>query len=218
MENSLLENELLKYSSTYAVLTADRILARFGLHLSADELAAVMENKDSVFFQILLVPFKNVINGIVFQQAYDYQIYAQKLFVDYLVSGSGNDSSETPGENTRQDLEENRTKLIQLGEQFDKDSFAHKTLINKSQGELLKLVREIKPFQDTRETAVLIAQSMAPLNDQATELGQALRNYRVEFKTLILDTVRLVQLLPDYRENDTQKENLELLSFDDQLG
>lgn len=218
MENSLIENELVKYSSTYAVLTSDRILARFGLHLSSDELAEVMKNKDSVYYQILLVPFKNVINGIVFQQAYDYQIYAQKLFVDYLVSGSGNESSETPGESVREDLEENRNKLIQLGEQFDKDSFAHKTLINKSQGELVKLVRSITPFQDTQQNAALIAQSMKAFHDQATDLGQALRNYRVEFKTLILDTLRLVQLLPDYRENDAQKENLELLFFDDQLG
>ncbi len=219
MNNGLKEYELLDLSSTYAFLTADRILDRFGLSITQAELAAAMKNVRSVYYQLLLVPFKNIINGIVYQQAYDYQVYAQKVFVDYLVSGSGNDDPEGPGATLREDLDENRLKLVELSEQFDKDAFAHKTLINQSQGQLVELVRSLMPAQDNEQIADEVAQSMAPFLERATELGQALRNYRVEFKTLIVDTRRLIQLLPDYRENPTQEaENRATLQFDDQLG
>lgn len=219
MNNGLQENDLLDLSSTYAFLTADRILDRFGLALTQEKLTEAMRTPRSVYFQLLLVPFKNIINGIIYQQAYDYQVYLQKVFVDYLVSGSGNEDKEAPGATVREDLDENRLKLIALSEQFDKDGLAHKTLINQSQAKLLDVVRKLSPIQDNAQMADEVAQTMAPFLLQAAELAQALRNYRVEFKTLIVDTRRLLELLPDYRENSFQDaENRSTLQFDDQLG
>lgn len=219
MSDGIKEHELLDFSSTYAFLTADRILDRFGLSLTQQELTAALKNPNSVYFQLLLVPFKNVINGIIYQQAYDYQVYLQKIFVDYLVSGAGNDDPDAPGASLRQDLDENRLKLAELAEQFEKDALAHKTLINQSQGKLLELVKSLVPFEEGEQAADEVALSMKPFLEQVDDLAQALRNYRVEFKTLIVDTLRLIQLLPGYKENPTrEEENRSMLLFDDQLG
>lgn len=219
MNNGLSEQDFLDLSSTYAFLTADRILDRFNLSLKQQELAAALKNPRSVYFQLLFVPFKNIINGIVYQQAYDYQIYAQKLFVDYLVSGAGNDDPEAPGAALREDLDQNRLKLIDMAEQLEKEAFSHKTLINKTQGKLVELVKSLMPIQDSEDLAAGVASTMEPFLEKADELGQRFRKYRVEFKTLIVDVLRLIQLLPNYKENPTQEaENRTALQFDDQLG
>src|SRR3989338_8473012 len=126
MENGFEGNELMSLATTYSILTADRILERFGIRLDQDTLIKVVADSNSVYFAVLLVPYINVINGIILHQAYDYQVYAQKLFIDYLLSGSGNDNPEAQGSGTRAALEECRTKLIQLGESFDNETVSHK--------------------------------------------------------------------------------------------
>ena len=68
--------------STYGLLTSERILERFNIILPHDELINSVKDPFSIYFQLLRVPLKNVFNGIIYQQAHDYQIYAQKLFVD----------------------------------------------------------------------------------------------------------------------------------------
>lgn len=219
MESKLNEQELLDLSSTYAFLITDRVLDRFGLSLTQSEIAAVMKNPRSIYFQLLLVPCKNIINGIIYQQAYDYQVYAQKLFIDYLVSGSANDAPDSPGAAIRDDLEQIRLKLVELSEEFEKDVFAHKTLINQSQGKLVELVKTLKPIQDNETLATQVAQTMSPYLERVTDLAQVLRNDRIEFKNIILDTQRLILLLPDYPNNEAQgEENRSALLFDDQLG
>lgn len=219
MDNEIQEQELLDLSSTYSILTADRILDRWGLKLTQDELAKVVKNPNSVYYQLLVVPFNNIINGIILQQTYDYQVYAQKLFVDYLISGSGNDNEESPGATVRADLEQSRLKLVSLSELFERDILTHKTLIGESQGHLNDVMRSLRPLLDTEQTAQAIEKSIAPFRDRSLELAQGLRNYRSEFKTIILDVLRLIQLLPDYHVNEEQEEiNRAALQFDDQLG
>lgn len=219
MDNGLTEQDLKILSSTYGVLTAESILKRFGYILSADALSAVLKSPKSVYFQWLLVPFKNIINGIILQQAYDYQVYAQKLFIDYLVSGSGNDDPETPGASVRDNLEQTRVQLTQLSEQFEEDTLMHKKLIHESQAQLLSLSKAIKPMQDNEDTAQSIAQSMSTFYERATDLAEVLRKARSNFKTIILEVLRLIPLLPNYRENPAQDiENRATLQFDDALG
>ncbi len=217
------ERDLLDLSSTYSILTAERILDRFNIRLKHEELVSVMHNQDSVYFQLLIVPFKNIINGIILQQAYDYQVYAQKLFIDYLVSGEGNTDEEAdaekPGANIREDLEFQRQNLVNLAEQFEKDSFAHKTLIHQTQAQLLKISSELQPIDDPKEHVEDVAQAIAPLAEKANDLSIVLRQYRVGFKSMILATLQLIQLLPDYHANDAEDTaNRESLQFDDQLG
>lgn len=219
MDNGLIENDLQALSSTYSTLTAERILAGYGIHLSQDELSKIVKNPNSIYFQLLVVPFSNIINGIILQQAYDYQVYLQKIFIDYLVSGSGNDNAETPGASLRADLEQNRLKLVEMGTLFEEDKFAHMTLISESQAFIKKLVQSLLPLHDTEQTVGHIKESLASFRERTNDIAQGLRNYRVEFKTLILDTLRLIQLLPDYREDPVQEAiNRNSLQFDDQLG
>lgn len=213
------ENDLEALSSTYSALTADRILAGYGVHLSHDELSKIVKNTNSIYFQLLVVPFSNIINGIILQQANDYQVYLQKIFIDYFVSGSGNDNQETPGASVRADLEQNRIKLVEMSALFEEDKFTHMTLISESQAAIKNLVQRLLPLHDTEETANNIKDSLASFRERTNDIAQGLKNYRVEFKTLILDTLRLIQLLPDYREDPHQEAiNRISLQFDDQLG
>lgn len=218
MDSNLIEQTLPDLSSTYAFLITDSVLDRFGLSLTQSEVVAVMKNPRSVYFQLLLIPCKNIINGIIYQQAFDYQVYAQKLFIDYLVSGHANEAPEGTAASLYEDLEQVRLKLVALGEQFEKDALVHKTLINQSQGKLVNLVKALMPIQDNDDNAEQVSQEMLPYLDRVTDMAQVLRNYRVEFKNIIVETQRLLLLLPDYQENEAQaEENRSQLLFDDQL-
>lgn len=219
MDKGLEQTELMSLAATYSILTADRILDRFGIRLQQDLLLKVVENPQSVYFAILLVPYTNVINGIIHQQAYDYQVYAQKLFVDYLVSGSGNENSESQGADARDNMEKCRIKLTELSESFDKETVAHKQLILETQSFLIQLIKKIMPLEDTEELAQSVRQAMLPYHERATAMGNVLGNLRIDFKMLILDTIKLIQLLPNYKTDEVRDEkNRESLQFDDHLG
>ncbi len=138
------DNDLSMWFSTYGLLTAKRILEGFKIYLDNEELTAAFKNPGSVYYLLLRVPLKNVFNGIILQQAHDYQIYAQKLFIDYLLSGEGNKDAESPGANTREDLEALRNKLMEIGANFNKDEEIHQRLIFDSQASLIKLSDELK--------------------------------------------------------------------------
>ena len=91
------EPDLSTWFSTYGILTAERVLERFNIRLRYDELLTAVKNPMSVYYMLLRVPIKNVFNGIILQQAHDYQVYAQKLFVDYGLSEETMQSEESPG-------------------------------------------------------------------------------------------------------------------------
>jgi len=149
MDKESMESDIQALPSTYSILTADRILAGYGVRLGQDELSKIIKNSNSTYFQLLVVPFSNIINGIILQQACDYQVYLQKIFIDYLVSGSGNDNEETPGASLRADLEQNRLKLVEMSSLFEQDKFTHMTLISESQDSIKRLVKNLLPLHDT---------------------------------------------------------------------
>ena len=80
------ENELSIWLSTYGLITAERILERYGIHLQHEDLLSAIKNPKNFYHQLLRIPLKNVFNGIILQQAQDYQSYGQKIFIDYLMS------------------------------------------------------------------------------------------------------------------------------------
>lgn len=219
MTNGLVENELLELSSSYSQLTAERILERFGIQLDHKTLHLAMNNPLSVYSAILWVPFKNVVNGIVQQQAYDYQVYAQKLFIDYLVSGHGNEDPEGQGAQTRVNLDLNRQALVALTTLFEKDVLTHKVNILETQAHLLKTLASMGSIVDTESVAHEIQSAIRSFRDRAVDMGLLMSERRFAFKSLILDTLRLIQLLPDYTEDaDQDKKNRSTLQFDDHLG
>ena len=204
------------WSSTYGLLTAERVLERFDIHLSHEELIKASKDPNSVYFQLLRVPLKNIFNGIILQQAHDYQMYAQKLFVDYLLSGEDAKDKDAPGAMTREDIERERVKLMEAGEGFNQLEEAHQILIADSQASLIALSKDINRLsQDPQQIeSVLSAQFQ-----QVADINASLRSYRKQFYDLILRVKELLALMADYRQ-DLVKDavNRGALAFDALIG
>lgn len=202
--------------STYGMLTAERILERFNLHLPHDELALAVKNPLSPYYQLLRVPLKNVFNGIILTQASDYETYAQKLFVDYLLSGEEEKDAESPGAVVREDLERERVLLIETGDAFRQLEQAHQLLIAESQGVLADLARDLKRFVDDADD---IALALSDYLARAQTMNIDLRSMRRQFYDVVLRVTELITLLPDYRPdiNSIQKNRSSLL-FDALIG
>jgi len=145
------DNELNHWFSTYGVITAERILGRYNIIIPSDSLINAVKNSTSFYHRLLKVPIKNVLNGIILQQANDYHIYAQKLFIDYLLSGESGKSEEFQGALTRESLENERQQLVSLGDRFHQLQVGHNELISTSQASLIKVTRE---WQATLELTV----------------------------------------------------------------
>ncbi|ASQ45953.1 hypothetical protein [Legionella clemsonensis] len=142
VEKAEVENDLSEWLSTYGLVTVERIMERYNIRLQQEDLISVIKNPNTFYHQLVRVPLKNVLNGIILQQAHDYQVYAQKLFVDYLLSGESSKSADSPGGYTREDLEKERQVLIKLGEEFHEKELVHTRLIADSQKHLIKQVEE----------------------------------------------------------------------------
>ena len=130
-------SDLSDWLSTYGLITVEKILERYGIHLSVEDLRRAVTNPNCLFFRIIQVPLKNVFNGLILQQAKDYQIYAQKLFIDYLLSGE----SSQEGSQVRDDLEETRKDLVNAGEVFREEESVNDKLIARSQKLLIHTMR-----------------------------------------------------------------------------
>ncbi|MCL9685026.1 hypothetical protein [Legionella maioricensis] len=142
MEDKQIDDELNQWFSTYGVITAERILGTYQIIIPQSELLVAIKSPFSFYHQILQVPLRNVLNGIVLQQANDYHVYAQKLFIDYLLSGETSKGEEAQGALTRESLENERTQLVTLGDEFHHKQLAHDALIASSQSVLRKIAKE----------------------------------------------------------------------------
>ena len=98
------ELDLSPWFSTYSVITAERVLGLLNIHLDSNEISQAVKNPINIYYLLLRVPIKNIFNGIILTQAQDYQVYAQKLFIDYLLSNETAKSEESQGFNTRESL------------------------------------------------------------------------------------------------------------------
>jgi len=223
VSESPIDMELSAWASTYSLLTAERILGRLNIHLDNDKLIAATKDTRNVYFQLLRAPIKNILNGIILEQAVDYQVYAQKLFVDYLLSGESGKEESSPGANTREDLERERLELVEMGEHFDELQLAHKSLIAESQAYLIEMAKIIK-----KDTSLMVNDELKDelVKDELTiyveksdVMGINLRDYRSQFYSSILKVTELLNLLTDYRiDKEQTTENRESLHFDSHIG
>lgn len=206
--------------STYGLLTAQRILERFHVQLQHDELVNAIHDPDSVYFQLLQVPLKHVFNGIILQQAQDYQIYAQKLFVDYLLSGEDSKGEDVPGAVVRDDLEQTRKQLIELDVQFREQDRAHQLLIAESQATLITLSQSLKQlFHHMHDNPNFLHEKLVGFIERSNTVKVNLRDYRHQFYAIILRVTELLALLPDYRIDELKRtQNRETLQFDSEIG
>lgn len=132
------------FSSTYARMTAERLLDGLGVHLSREGLSSALQNRASFFEKLLTVPYKNILNGIILDQIHEYQVYIQKLFVEYFMSelASANHQGQE-GEDTRRQVADCQLHLESLNEQLPRLHESHLKLIAKTQLELMNFVKEI---------------------------------------------------------------------------
>ncbi|MFC3907626.1 hypothetical protein ACFORL_00850 [Legionella dresdenensis] len=132
------ENDLTGWVSTYGLVTIQRLLDKYQIKLSPNEIIYTLKTPETFYHRLLRVPLRNIFNGIILQQARDYQLYAQKMFIDFLISPDGSKDEEGPGGGTRYNLEELRTEFVKLNEQYAETETAHKTLIVESQRALIE--------------------------------------------------------------------------------
>ncbi|HHS3030088.1 TPA: type 4 secretion system coupling complex assembly protein DotZ [Legionella pneumophila] len=139
MDDIKKDDELSQWLSTYGTITAERILGRYNISLPQDEILEAINIPSSFYRHLLQIPLKNVLNGIVIQQASDYHVYAQKLLIDYLLSGESSKEPDSQGAGTRESLEDERQRLVQLGDEFHKLELEQDNLIASSQASLMKI-------------------------------------------------------------------------------
>ena len=146
MDASINEDEFSQWFSTYGLITAQRILGHYQINLPSKDLITAVKNTTSFYHQVIQVPLKIILNGIILQQASDYHVYGQKLFIDYLLSGESGKPPESQGAGTRESIEEERKALVSLGEEFNQIQIEHEAAISISQKGMIKLANELTAF------------------------------------------------------------------------
>lgn len=215
--------DMQNWFSTYGLITSERILGRYQIKLAGTELVTAIKKSSSFYHKLVETPVRHVLNGIILQQAHDYHVYAQKLFIDYMLSGENSKGPEEQGAHTRERLEEERQALVHLGDEFNKKQLEHQNLIAQTQAELIKVGQNFnKLFEKT------IASLMSHLKqfsiDKATcrrILNQGLIHgdftpptEAIHFAKIVVDALgakQAEQLLPI-----VQNDLAELLTFTDE--
>ncbi|PJD91528.1 MAG: hypothetical protein CK424_06890 [Legionella sp.] len=222
MNNKSMDAELSNWYSTYGLVTVERIFGLMSVRLSPEELRTVSCNANSPYYQLLQVPLKNIFNGIIMGQALDYREYAQKMLVDYLISGAANMAEEqAKPEGVRLELELMRSDLIESGDQFDLLQFEHHKLISESQRVLIDTAKSLpKPRVMIDEVLSQEIQTIAhSFLEQSEALSLKFRGYRTQFYQTILKARELLDSLPEYMNTfEGDQKHLEMLFFDSKLG
>lgn len=135
-----LAEDLDRVLSTYQWVTVGQILETYGIQLPGSYVVELIRTKTSFFYQLLKIPVINILNGIIIEQIITYQIFVQKLFVEYFVSGSA-DVEESMGADTRKHLEEARNRVLQLGKLVETQGLEREKFIIESQRKLSAWVK-----------------------------------------------------------------------------
>jgi hypothetical protein len=131
-----------QWFSSYGLITIERLLAHYDILLPPQIIPEIIRKSQGFYHHLLEIPMKNVLNGIILQQANDYHVYAQKLFIDYLLSGQAEESEEDKDALVKEAIEEERLKLIKLGETFQEKMLDHEAIIASSQSFLIRITNE----------------------------------------------------------------------------
>lgn len=142
MEEEKQQDELEGLLSTYQWVTVGRVLSRYGLSLPETAVMTLLRAKTSFYYQLLRIPLTHILNGIILGQAHEYQLFLQKLFVDYLISGEADRSEEEQGQDTRESIETQRQSMLALTGEFEAAERAHENLITESQQVIMAFMDE----------------------------------------------------------------------------
>jgi hypothetical protein len=142
MDIEPIEYDVSEVFSTYGVITAQRLFEKSRIKLKPEYLSIAIKHHYTFYYKMLQMPLINLLSGIILQQATDYHVYAQKLFIDYLLSGETGKGEETQGAETRASLEEARQELLTIGEGFHQLEGEHHATIALSQSALIQIAKE----------------------------------------------------------------------------
>ncbi|MDF1757242.1 MAG: hypothetical protein P1U74_02980 [Legionellaceae bacterium] len=214
--------DLSSWFSTYNQITVERIFEQYGFKIKEDKIISILRDPESIYYQFLRIPFKNIINGIVLHQAEDYREFAQKIFVDYLLSGAGNETDAPPqGADLRESLEEERQNMMTIGDEFDVEVFNHNSLIANSQNKLIKLAKSRFSHEEeiTEEDKQNLIEIIESYEEKTMEMNETLREYRREFHDLIIRVQDLAETLPNFSlDPDKMIQHREAIAFDSDIG
>ena len=177
---SVIDDEPPPWMSTYALITAERILEYYHvryLNLSHGDLIRSLCNQDSLLCRLLQVSFKEVLNGIILQQAKDYQNYINKSLIDYLLSGEQSKAATEPGAVTRESVERERELMVAVSEEFRSHEFAHEQLIANSQKEIIQFM--IDWVKKNRQIAAKLSKQLNI--DNKFQMTQCLNSLLVDY-------------------------------------
>ena len=148
--------------STYGILTYKRILEKFKIKLGYKFIVELSRKQYSLYSLLIQSSAINVFNSIIFQQASDYQIYVQKIIIDYQLSEEAKKDETMQGANVRAELESERKNLVSLNAEFQNQLFNQEKLIFNTQKNLKKLAEEI---EEAFQTMLFILQIDASNKD-----------------------------------------------------
>lgn len=136
-EKGLSDDDNQSWMSSYGIITAKRIVDKFGLTVDDRDVLLSLKSKSTFLFKLLRLPFRNMLNDVIRQQIYDYQVYAQKIFIDYLLSGETTKPETSPGGSSRETLEELRQRFVLKCKYFQDLEYKHFHLIANSQRRII---------------------------------------------------------------------------------
>jgi hypothetical protein len=222
MQKNDVDRDFSTWYSTYGSLTVESVLELLHIKIEHDALVAILNKSEHILHDVLHLPMKNIFNGIIFQQAYDYQVYAQKLMIDYRLSPEFSKDAESPGANIRNDLTEQYDQLLQSLKLFSDHQYEHYILISESQAYLIERIKQFKaPLQelDILNEEVMFKEKINAYAQRADEIGITCRNYRSQFYNFILGMTERLMSLPDYHfDTVNAAKERESLFFDKEIG
>lgn len=151
-------------------------MGKYQVKLEYAELVEAVKTPTSLYHHLVQVPLRNVLNGIIMDQANDYHVYAQKLFIDYLLSGESAKDEEAQGAVTREALERERQQLISLGDEFHKIHGQHDYLIAESQSVLIKVSQMFNSEMEKAINALKSPLKTANFSGPKSEIRKAIRH------------------------------------------
>lgn len=181
MDDTQTDNDFESWFSTYGLITAERVLGKYRIKLPQSLLFQGIKNKSSFYHLLLQLPIDNLFTGVILQQANDYQIYVQKIFIDYLLSGESGKDEEAQGASLRAAIEIERQNLVILGEDFNAKELAHYNLISSSQASLIRLIDD---WNKAFESAIRSTENILKKNSMVvkkSQLRQAITNALIHY-------------------------------------
>lgn len=208
--------------STYGHFTVERLLEYLSIKLSHEETIALLNGQHHMLRRVINIPLFSVFNGIIFQQAYDYQVYAQKLMIDYRLSPEYAKDPEAPGAHIRQVLSDQYDQLLTYVNAFTEHQYQHYQLISESQAYLIERFEHfedpLKELETLRDDPDFCGQ-IQNFESKVKEMTLIFRAYRQQFYDLILAISDQLANLSDYKFDVAKAEKeRETLFFDKQIG